>query len=744
MAELTFDWGDAAPVSVAFKSPAVANEFAAIDPALQQIAQNTPVPITITSGIRSPAQNTAVGGVPNSFHLTGQALDIRKSEATPQVMKHFSDNGYKVIDEGDHLHVEPIKGAKAPKVEQQPVTFDWGSVEDPPIQQQEPIQEQPSKELTPLQKSYLTARTMGSLVSRIGGSANPINFIKNALYGRSLVGRQVENAADYGVQKAIGLNPTYDQIKAQNEITTPTNVPVQIAASFGKDAVPTMVGRGIERGLTNLGSALPSTGIAGKIVRYAGPVVKGAATGTLTGAALPAISNIDEVVQGRDITPQMKAGAMWGGGIGAGLGAVQGGARLTSDVQSGLLRAGRANVKLDNIVKGFQNQLGKAAKPEYSDTEISDMWLKSMKQFDANSYQKFQDTTGKFLTKDPAKATQASKVIVDYLDDLGVIQKTESGNFVLNTDKVTGLKTPAQTGIGQRGIQIGKASPQEQKEMLDAFETLQAPSKQTIAGLQETKQGFQDKANYAIPGSDKTDKLLGAALKQDVLTAVEKVHGPEARQAVESAYALSAKNIRISNDLKKYFQTIDPNKPPEATQVYKRIFDAFKSKPNLVTKMESVAGKENYSKFVDAFQNHLIQRGTRASGDFAPNQFMIALKTYGYGTPNDALKRVLSPSDYQRIVRLANLSKESLRMGLGDVPSIGGLVREGGDPNVTTTFKKLVGGGSMGKLEVMANYLTEAFKKNRGAMRATKQFADSVDSALTGRLGAGGVLGNKP
>lgn len=40
-------------------------------------------PVIINSGYRSPKHNEAVGGVPNSQHLTGRAADIRIPGLTP-------------------------------------------------------------------------------------------------------------------------------------------------------------------------------------------------------------------------------------------------------------------------------------------------------------------------------------------------------------------------------------------------------------------------------------------------------------------------------------------------------------------------------------------------------------------------------------------------------------------------------------------------------------------------------------
>ena len=63
----------------------------------------------ITSTWRSPAHNKAVGGVPNSYHLHGRAIDIaRKPGVTHrQIDAALRTAGYNLIeslDEGDHSH----------------------------------------------------------------------------------------------------------------------------------------------------------------------------------------------------------------------------------------------------------------------------------------------------------------------------------------------------------------------------------------------------------------------------------------------------------------------------------------------------------------------------------------------------------------------------------------------------------------------------------------------------------------
>ena len=63
----------------------------------------------ITSTWRSVAHNRAVGGVPNSYHLQGRAIDIaRKPGVTHrQIDSALRTAGYNIIeslDEGDHSH----------------------------------------------------------------------------------------------------------------------------------------------------------------------------------------------------------------------------------------------------------------------------------------------------------------------------------------------------------------------------------------------------------------------------------------------------------------------------------------------------------------------------------------------------------------------------------------------------------------------------------------------------------------
>lgn len=63
----------------------------------------------VTSTYRSPSHNRAVGGVPNSYHLRGRAIDIARRPGVTHAMiaAAFRSAGYHLVeslDEGDHSH----------------------------------------------------------------------------------------------------------------------------------------------------------------------------------------------------------------------------------------------------------------------------------------------------------------------------------------------------------------------------------------------------------------------------------------------------------------------------------------------------------------------------------------------------------------------------------------------------------------------------------------------------------------
>lgn len=63
---------------------------------------------SVTSWMRSRKRNAAVGGVTDSRHLVGLAVDVVLDD--PATRDHFTDMAtqlrLQVIDEGDHLHVQ--------------------------------------------------------------------------------------------------------------------------------------------------------------------------------------------------------------------------------------------------------------------------------------------------------------------------------------------------------------------------------------------------------------------------------------------------------------------------------------------------------------------------------------------------------------------------------------------------------------------------------------------------------------
>ena len=77
----------------------------------------------ITSTYRSVAHNRAVGGVPNSHHLAGHAIDVVRKPGVShsQIAAAFRKAGYNLLeslDEGDHSHFAfdmPVTAALATK-----------------------------------------------------------------------------------------------------------------------------------------------------------------------------------------------------------------------------------------------------------------------------------------------------------------------------------------------------------------------------------------------------------------------------------------------------------------------------------------------------------------------------------------------------------------------------------------------------------------------------------------------------
>lgn len=87
--------------------------------------------LRVTSQFRSPERNAEVGGVPNSYHLTGEAIDIGRPTPEQQatIRQWAQANGYRIKNDyaDGHWHLEP---ARAQAVTNAPNAFTSRRPED--------------------------------------------------------------------------------------------------------------------------------------------------------------------------------------------------------------------------------------------------------------------------------------------------------------------------------------------------------------------------------------------------------------------------------------------------------------------------------------------------------------------------------------------------------------------------------------------------------------------------------------
>jgi hypothetical protein len=136
------------PVKAASSEPAPAGTWAMEQPSGRSVDMGSVKQIgsrwgQVTSTYRSPEHNRAVGGVPNSYHLRGRAIDISRRSGVShyQIAAAYRAAGYSLaesLDEGDHSHFAfgPPKHSHGPQAQMVSVQSgektEWRIVYAPP------------------------------------------------------------------------------------------------------------------------------------------------------------------------------------------------------------------------------------------------------------------------------------------------------------------------------------------------------------------------------------------------------------------------------------------------------------------------------------------------------------------------------------------------------------------------------------------------------------------------------------
>lgn len=123
---MTWRWPNFTPGELACKGTGAAFPLSADTEAfldrLQALRDALGFPFVITSGYRSPAHNSAVGGVGDSPHVKGRAVDIRvygeRALMVVSYARQFGFTGVGVSQKGAHgarfIHLDDTEGPARP------------------------------------------------------------------------------------------------------------------------------------------------------------------------------------------------------------------------------------------------------------------------------------------------------------------------------------------------------------------------------------------------------------------------------------------------------------------------------------------------------------------------------------------------------------------------------------------------------------------------------------------------------
>jgi len=106
-----------APAPMAPPTTSMGAPAASLGTSIEQVAQQLSPGAVVSGRARTPERNAQVGGVPDSYHLTDNARDFQpgKGQTVDGLFKNLSalkTQGFDVIKERDHVHIEPGPGMR--------------------------------------------------------------------------------------------------------------------------------------------------------------------------------------------------------------------------------------------------------------------------------------------------------------------------------------------------------------------------------------------------------------------------------------------------------------------------------------------------------------------------------------------------------------------------------------------------------------------------------------------------------